>query len=315
MASKDASSRLQPYADHLRYALQERFGAEAVASGLATAVAGAVAAVLVSSTWWCYSAAAQTVRSECCSTFVVSSRSQVFGWIQVWLSSRPEFRQTSESTAVQLADELDKGLLQDHPGALGFSPADESTHWFRHSGFMVSISLRRENSPGHQDKEELLIKLHGWPGRGACQARRGGLLSLIEDARQHYTAQTQGRTELFIGQPEYSTWESIGTRRSRTFESVILPKGLAEDLMGDAQQFKANATWYADRGIPYRRGYLLYGTPGSGKTSIITAMAGELQLNICILNLSVSLQHTNSRSYLPCGSGHTGSDETVAVLI
>jgi mitochondrial chaperone BCS1 len=29
-----------------------------------------------------------------------------------------------------------------------------------------------------------------------------------------------------------------------------------------------------DRGIPYRRGYLLYGPPGSGKTSAITALAG-----------------------------------------
>ena len=51
-----------------------------------------------------------------------------------------------------------------------------------------------------------------------------------------------------------STWESIGTRHSRTLESVILPHGLAEDFMRDARRFKANAGWYADRGIPYRRG-------------------------------------------------------------
>ncbi|KAJ2705067.1 Complex III assembly protein translocase and chaperone, partial [Coemansia spiralis] len=44
--------------------------------------------------------------------------------------------------------------------------------------------------------------------------------------------------------------------------------------------------WYDDRGIPYRRGYLLHGPPGSGKTSFIQALAGELGYNICILNLS-----------------------------
>lgn len=39
-------------------------------------------------------------------------------------------------------------------------------------------------------------------------------------------------------------------------------------------------------GIPYRRGYLLHGSPGSGKSSFITALAGSFSLNICILNLS-----------------------------
>ncbi len=44
--------------------------------------------------------------------------------------------------------------------------------------------------------------------------------------------------------------------------------------------------WYAERGIPYRRGYLLYGVPGSGKTSLIHALAGELGLDIYALSLS-----------------------------
>ena len=61
--------------------------------------------------------------------------------------------------------------------------------------------------------------------------------------------------------------------------------------------------WYADRGvslilllmhlpltlssgIPFRRGYLLYGAPGSGKTSIIHSLAGELGLDIYIISLS-----------------------------
>ena len=39
-------------------------------------------------------------------------------------------------------------------------------------------------------------------------------------------------------------------------------------------------------GIPYRRGYLLHGPPGSGKSSFIQALAGELNYDICLLNLS-----------------------------
>jgi DNA polymerase III delta prime subunit len=36
----------------------------------------------------------------------------------------------------------------------------------------------------------------------------------------------------------------------------------------------------------YRRGYLLHGPPGSGKSSFIMALAGRLGYNICILNLT-----------------------------
>ena len=46
--------------------------------------------------------------------------------------------------------------------------------------------------------------------------------------------------------------------------------------------------WHLTRfsGIPFRRGYLLYGAPGSGKTSIIHSLAGELGLDIYIISLS-----------------------------
>src|SRR5882762_9780176 len=39
-------------------------------------------------------------------------------------------------------------------------------------------------------------------------------------------------------------------------------------------------------GIPFRRGYLLYGAPGSGKTSMIHSLAGELGLDVYVISLS-----------------------------
>ena len=290
MAAEDrAAQLLRPYAEHLAAALGARFSAETVASGLATAAAGAAAAAAVSCSWWCCSAGADAARGQCSSTFVVSSRSLVFQWLKVWLAAQPEFAHSSQRTAVQLAQELDPGLVDttdQQQGGLGFSAADNSTHWFRHCGSLASLQVQRERVPGKQDDESLLLTLHGWPGPGAAATRRAQLIALVDAARALYTAQSRGRTELFIGQAEYSQWDSIGTRRSRSLASVILPSGMAEDLMADARRFRRSIAWYIERGIPYRRGYLIYGTPGSGKTSLITAMAGELGLNICILSLS-----------------------------
>jgi mitochondrial chaperone BCS1 len=39
--------------------------------------------------------------------------------------------------------------------------------------------------------------------------------------------------------------------------SIILSPGIKELIIDDARDFMASKTWYADRGIPFRRGYLL----------------------------------------------------------
>eukprot|EP00405_Crypthecodinium_cohnii_P028454 CAMPEP_0206503976 /NCGR_PEP_ID=MMETSP0324_2-20121206/55134_1 /ASSEMBLY_ACC=CAM_ASM_000836 /TAXON_ID=2866 /ORGANISM="Crypthecodinium cohnii, Strain Seligo" /LENGTH=588 /DNA_ID=CAMNT_0053992905 /DNA_START=16 /DNA_END=1778 /DNA_ORIENTATION=+ len=78
----------------------------------------------------------------------------------------------------------------------------------------------------------------------------------------------------------------------RSISSVVLPRcpltGLdqAEALLDDAREFLDSELWYTERGIPYRRGYLLHGVPGGGKSSLVMAIASELMLPIYMLQLS-----------------------------
>lgn len=46
-------------------------------------------------------------------------------------------------------------------------------------------------------------------------------------------------------------------RPKRPLSSIILDPGVKERLLNDARNFLACRKWYSDRGIPYRRGYLL----------------------------------------------------------
>lgn len=86
--------------------------------------------------------------------------------------------------------------------------------------------------------------------------------------------------------------DRVGRQLGRPISSVILPRctltGLdqATALLNDVREFLESEWWYCERGIPYRRGYLLHGVPGSGKSSLIMALAHEMQLPIYMLQLS-----------------------------
>ncbi len=81
-------------------------------------------------------------------------------------------------------------------------------------------------------------------------------------------------------------WFRSNEQRCRPLGSVVLREGVMESLVTDVKTFLGRAKWYADRGIPYRRGYLLYGEPGSGKSSTVLALASHFNLTVCVLDIT-----------------------------
>ncbi|KAF9956164.1 hypothetical protein BGZ70_010023 [Mortierella alpina] len=109
--------------------------------------------------------------------------------------------------------------------------------------------------------------------------------SLIMEAQRKFIDRDKARTVIFQAD-QYGAWRRTKSRPKRPLDTIVMDPKLKNYIVNDAKEFFASESWYAERGLPFRRGLLLYGTPGTGKTSFIHALAGELGLNIYVVNLS-----------------------------
>lgn len=84
---------------------------------------------------------------------------------------------------------------------------------------------------------------------------------------------------------QHCQWIMSLSKVPRPLESVFLPKDSKDSIVQDMESYLSEAAhqWYRVHGIPYKRMYLLHGSPGAGKTSLIQALAGHFFMNVCFI--------------------------------
>jgi len=83
-------------------------------------------------------------------------------------------------------------------------------------------------------------------------------------------------------------WQLLNKRPKRPFETIYLKEGVKDKIHNNISIFfnKETRSDYLSFGIPYKNVCFLYGIPGSGKTSLIDALASEFSCDIYILPIS-----------------------------
>lgn len=80
-------------------------------------------------------------------------------------------------------------------------------------------------------------------------------------------------------------WKGTLTCNEKNFDTVIIPMEAKKNLVDDLRIFYESEKFYKSRGISWKRGYMFYGVPGTGKTSLIKAITYTWKLDIYNLDL------------------------------
>ncbi|KAJ3579444.1 hypothetical protein NPX13_g1120 [Xylaria arbuscula] len=244
------------------------------------------------------------------STIHVSSTDDIYMHLMLWLSRQPKMvnsRDLMAETASKTAweDEDESMVARDRSGLyLNFSNQEARArpqfipaiglHSFWWKGQYFKLHRKKESIfddgaasggfNGFKDKEDLMISCF-WRSPEPIK-------QLLAHAKEQYYSDHQART--IVKRPHANfmrrgrnNWQQVANRPVRDMKTVVLDHEQKLQVLADMNEYLHPDTprWYANRGIPLRRGYLFHGPPGTGKTSLSFALAGVFGLDIHVISL------------------------------
>lgn len=216
-------------------------------------------------------------------TIDIQSNNDVFRWLSIWLA-RHEYSKKTRLLTVHTDQSASDNTMRDKDAkpSLYFSPAP-GNHLIWYRGRPVWIHRDRERKMGNDGKGLLSIYEQFYItmlGRDRELAK-----DLLRDVRDFIHDMEKDDTCVYACSG-YGNWRRIKRQKPRSLASVVLKGDMQQVVYREIKEFYAQRRWYGDRGVPFRRGYLLHGPPGTGKTSLVKAIAGVMNMNIYIISIS-----------------------------
>ncbi|KAL8500768.1 hypothetical protein ACS0TY_020378 [Phlomoides rotata] len=93
-------------------------------------------------------------------------------------------------------------------------------------------------------------------------------------------------------------WSSVVFEHPASFDTLAMDPIKKQEIIDDLVNFSESKEYYAKIGKAWKRGYLLFGPPGTGKSTMIAAMANLLKYDVYDLELTSVKDNTELRKLL-----------------
>lgn len=213
------------------------------------------------------------IKAQFTTTLTVYSEDSVFRFVDLWLSKHPDAKHSRRFGVASWYDRAnDKEDYNLSPGAGFHLLRNGLRFWFVHRQIEDKGDEADVYSSTKRRKQTITITT---PGR-----RHDVLRLLLESIKAVEEDKNTIPVYLWAGH-DYSL---IERRPKRSMDTVYLDAGTKAEIIADITRFLARRTWYSLRGIPYRRGFSFEGPPGTGKTTLIFALASLFSKPVYIIN-------------------------------
>lgn len=248
-------------------------------------------------------------------TLFIDSNDEAYQWLLEWLAEQP-YSKTARNMSVRTRwgtmNVRDYHVYDPYGG--NQRPGDEKkrpniyyvpalgTHFFIYKSRLLWFSrTERESQDGSVN--QVLVGGVGGGFRNQVRERdetitlvmlgysRDVLQGIISDAMELSYSKREGKTWIYTSTGYRNNWTRTCSKSHRSFESVILAEGVKEQILDDVQNFLKSADWYRQCGVPWRRGYLLYGPPVRKFSNILTQIDIGNWKNIIYFSIGWKVKH------------------------